>query len=91
VHAIGGFWALLSIWSLTTIPSAFSVYILRTMFTERSPGTDAAAAVESLPGTLAIWFLLTLVFTAWGTAHTWQRPPAGRGPSGRRTIGRRLR
>ena len=72
MRRLGGFWALLSIWALTAIPAAFSVYIIRTIFSERWPGTAAAAAVESLPGTLAIWFALTVGFTAWSTAPTWQ-------------------
>ena len=75
MRSLGGFWALLSIWALTTVPGAFSVYIIRTILTERWPGTDVAAAVVSLPGSLAIWFLLTIMFTAWGTAPTWRRDP----------------
>jgi len=90
VRSLGGFWALLAIWALTTVPAAFSVYILRTMLTERWPGTDLAAAVESLPGTLAIWFILTVGFTAWGTAHTWLRAPTG-SATGSATRRRRLK
>jgi hypothetical protein len=73
VQRLGGPWAALSIWVLTSVPAAFSVYIIRTVFIERWPETGAAAVVESLPGTIAIWLVLTLFFTTWGTAHTWRR------------------
>ncbi|HEU5316315.1 MAG TPA: hypothetical protein VFX49_09415 [Chloroflexota bacterium] len=73
MRGIGGPLALLSIWALTTVPAGFSVYILRTIFTERWPGSAAGAAVESLPGTLLIWLAVTAAFTAWGCAQSWRR------------------
>jgi hypothetical protein len=77
VQRVGGPWAALSIWALTSVPAAFCAYIIRTVFTERWAGTDAAAVVESLPGTVAIWLALTVAFTVWGTAHSWRGPARG--------------
>jgi hypothetical protein len=66
LQRIGGLGALFSVWALTTVPAGFSVYILRNIFAERWPGTDLGFFVESAAGTAALWFALTLLFTAWG-------------------------
>ena len=73
MSGLGGPLALLSIWALTTVPAGFSVYILRTMFAERWPGSDAAALVESAVGTIVLWLALSAAFTAWGCAQSWRR------------------
>jgi hypothetical protein len=66
LRRIGGPGALFSVWALTTVPAGFSVYILRTIFTERWAGTDLASFIESLAGTAALWLTITLLLTAWG-------------------------
>ena len=75
IRRLGGVGALASIWALTSVPAFFCVFIVRTVFTERWPGSEAGAVVESLPGTVAIWLVLTVAFTAWGTEHVWRRRP----------------
>ena len=73
LRRIGGPGALLSVWALTTVPAGFTVYILRTVFTERWAGSGVASFVESLPGTAAAWLFATLLLTAWGLGSARRR------------------
>jgi len=66
LRRIGGPGALISVWALTTVPAGFSVYILRTVFTERWTGSALASFIESPAGTVAVWLVVTLLLTAWG-------------------------
>ena len=73
IARVGGWGALASVWALTAVPAALTVYIIRNVFVERWPGTPVTAVMEGPMVAIGLWAVLSALLTAWGAGASRRR------------------